>query len=153
MGEDISRVFEYYDRMSRVTESISEVGKYGTEPYATDTPLVQAFGESPKSKTVAALLSEDPDYELNEAGLAKLGGLTHEEVLNLPDYIEDWEKNGLISRNRDEDSGEIIYSMNRHQDAVEHLRKAEKAIVKWWYSQLEGDGGRDVDRDSLMEMI
>ena len=149
MTEDVSRAFEYWDRMSRVTREISKVGEYGAEPYAVGTPLVQAFGESPKAKTMAALLSENPDYQLAEDELARIAGLNHEEVLELPNYIEDWERNGLISRTQDENTGEIIYSMNRHQNTVEHLRSAEESIMEWWYSQLEEDGGHVFENNSM----
>jgi predicted ArsR family transcriptional regulator len=84
------------------------------EIYAEGHALTELFGESAKTKTIAALLSE---VDVNVTDIADLAGLHRTTVY---DHIDDLEALGVVEQIRTV-SGSPLYQINRDSDVAEDI--------------------------------
>ena len=88
------------------------------ETYAEGHALTKLFGESAKTKIIAALLSES-DVDVNVTDIADLAGLHRTTVY---DHIDDLEDLGVVEQTRTV-SGSPMYKINRDSDVAEDIAK------------------------------
>jgi len=86
--------------------------------YAEGHALTKLFGESAKTKIIAALLSES-DVDVNVTDIADLAGLHRTTVY---DHIDDLEDLGVVEQTRTV-SGSPMYQINRDSDVAEDIAK------------------------------
>lgn len=86
------------------------------ETYAEGHALTNLFGESAKTKIIAALLSES-DVDVNVTDIADLAGLHRTTVY---DHIDDLEALGVVEQTRTV-SGSPMYQINRDSDVAEDI--------------------------------
>ncbi|MFO7793782.1 MAG: hypothetical protein R6V35_02290 [Candidatus Nanohaloarchaea archaeon] len=123
-------LFKYWERLNRRYSQIASTGKYGSEALTEGSPMMKVLGNHPKSRAVEALLT-NKGQNLREDELCRYAGLDSKEALKLPEFAEDWEEYGVISRIIDRESGEINYSLNTHSQAVNDLGKAGFSLSRW----------------------
>ncbi|MCG1004899.1 MULTISPECIES: winged helix-turn-helix domain-containing protein [Halobacterium] len=98
--------------------------KTQTETYAEGHALTNLFGESAKTKIIAALLSES-DVDLNVTDIADLAGLHRTTVY---DHIDDLEALGVIEQTRTV-SGSPMYNINRDSDVTEDIAQLHWDLI------------------------
>lgn len=103
-----------------------------SEPYAEDTPLTWMFGDDPKTRIVAALLSER-DRDLNKSDIARLAGISRPSVYG---PIEDLVEKGIVVRTR-EVGNSPMFAINRESAAVRLAAELEEALIEQWYKDRE----------------
>lgn len=100
------------------------------EAFAENTPLTVVFGDSARTKIVAALLSEH-GRDLNVTDIAKLAGVARTTVY---DHIDDLRRLNLVVKTR-EVGGGPMYEINQDSELVKHIM------------MVEGLAGREIDAD------
>ena len=96
------------------------IEKPRNETYAEDTALTKLFGNSPKVKIIAALLSES-DHDLNVNQIAELAGVHRSTVY---DHLEDLVALGVVEKTR-EVSGSQMYRINKDSTVAEDVAQLE----------------------------
>lgn len=91
-----------------------------TETYAEDTALTKLFGNGPKVKIIAALLSES-DHDLNVSQIAELAGVHRSTVY---DHLQDLVEVGVVEKTR-EVSGSQMYRINKDSTIAESVAQLE----------------------------
>ncbi|WP_248516331.1 winged helix-turn-helix domain-containing protein [Salinarchaeum laminariae] len=94
--------------------------KEPTGSYAEGTVLTELFGETPKVKIIAALLSES-DVDLNVTQIAELAGLHRTTVHG---HIDDLRNLEVIEETR-KVGGSPMYRINRESDVAEDVAELE----------------------------
>jgi len=97
----------------------------GTEAYAQDTPLPQAFGDTARIKIIAAMLSEQ-DQDINVTEIARLAGVARSTVY---DHLDDLEEFNLIVQTRDV-GGNPMYEINTDSPIVERVEEIEGLLLR-----------------------
>jgi len=96
------------------------------ERYVDGTPLVELFGDTPRTRFIAAVLSE-PDETLTVDDIEQLSGVE-------PDRIEatahDLEQKGFVTCHRHEDKA-LRCQLETENPAVSSLRNAEEGQVAY----------------------
>lgn len=91
------------------------------ESFASNVPLTEVFGSHPKTKTLAALLSETTDpvthFSVNE--ISRISGVDPESV---EESISDLQSYGLVVETDDLDDEET-YRLNEESSAIGDLRR------------------------------
>ncbi len=124
-------LFKYWERLNRRYDQIAS-GKYESEALVEDSPMMKVLGDHPKSKVLEALLAaEEEGHVLREDELCRYANLDSKHALKLPEYASDWEEYGVISRLVNRDSGEIFYSLNTHNEAVNDFGRAGFSLSRW----------------------
>lgn len=90
------------------------------ETYAEGSALTELFGESAKTKLIAALLSES-DVDLNVTDLADLAGIHRTTVYEHIDNLEDL---GIVERTRTV-GGSPMYQINRDSQIAKDIAQLE----------------------------
>lgn len=98
----------------------TEAKRKEEDTYANGSALTKLFGESAKTKLIAALLSES-DVDLNVTDLADLAGLHRTTVY---EHIEDFEELGVVEQTRTV-SGSPMYKINRDSQVAEDVAQLE----------------------------
>jgi predicted ArsR family transcriptional regulator len=90
------------------------------ETYAEGTALTKLFGDSAKTKLLAALLSES-DVDLNVTDLADLAGVHRTTVY---DHIDDFVELGIVEQTRTV-GGSPMYRIDRDSQVAEDVAQLE----------------------------
>ncbi|MDL5360491.1 hypothetical protein [Halalkalicoccus sp. NIPERK01] len=92
-----------------------------SEAFASDVPLTDVFGSHPKTKLIAALLTETADpvtpFTVNE--ISRISGVDPEMV---EEHVEDLLAYGIVVETDDLD-GEDTYQLDEESDAVDDIRR------------------------------
>ncbi len=94
--------------------------KEKTETYAEDSALTKLFGNNPKVKIIAALLSEN-DRDVTVTDISELAGL-HRTTMY--DHLDDLVDLGVIEKTR-EVRGSPMYRINRDSTVAEDVAQLE----------------------------
>lgn len=90
------------------------------ETYAEDSALTQLFGNNPKVKIIAALLSEN-DRDITVTDISELAGL-HRTTMY--DHLDDLVDLGVVEKTR-EVRGSPMYRINRDSNVAEDIAQLE----------------------------
>lgn len=90
------------------------------DTYAEGSALTQLFGETPKVKIIAALLSES-DTELSVSEIADLAGIHRTTVY---DHLEELGQLGVVDETR-KVAGSQMYRINRDSSVAEDVAQLE----------------------------
>lgn len=99
------------------------------EPYADATPLTWLFGDSPKTKLIAAMLSE-ADKDINISEISRLSGVSRNTVY---EHIDDLVKLNIVIKTREMNGG-TLYQINTNNEIVRDIAKIEQKLVDQWYN-------------------
>lgn len=90
------------------------------ETYAQGTALTKLFGDAPKVKILASMLSES-DHDLNITQIAELAGIHRTTVY---DHLEDLVEIGVVEETRTV-GGSQMYQINKDSKVAEDVAKLE----------------------------
>jgi DNA-binding transcriptional ArsR family regulator len=93
-------------------------------PYAEHSALTDLFGNHPKTKILAALLSESRD--VNVSRIAELAGVSRTTVY---DHIDDLQQLGVVERTR-KVGGSPLYQINKDSAPAKKLAQLEWDLVE-----------------------
>ena len=99
--------------------------------YSEETPLTTLFGESPKSKIIATLLSER-ERDLDITTISRLSNLSRSSTYKHIDELIDF---GLVVQTR-QIGGTKLYSINQENPIIKSISELEMKILK---QQFEHD--------------
>lgn len=91
--------------------------------FAEESALTDLFGDHPKTKILAALLSEARDVNITR--IADLGGMSRSTVYK---HVEDLQDLGVVEQTR-KIGGSPLYQLNRESDVAEKLGQLEWALL------------------------
>ncbi|KOX91444.1 hypothetical protein AMS69_18910 [Haloarcula rubripromontorii] len=97
------------------------------EAYAEDTPLTWAFGDTPKVKIIAALLSE-AERDINISDISRLSGVSRSAIY---EHLDDLVELGVVAQTR-EMGGSTLYQINTENEAVEKIAELESVFLSQW---------------------
>lgn len=97
------------------------------EPYAEDTPLTWALGDTPKVKIIAAMLSE-ADRDINISDISRLSGVSRSAIY---EHLGDLVALNIIEETR-ELGGSTLYQINKDNEVVEKIAEVEAALIQQW---------------------
>lgn len=87
--------------------------------FAEESALTDLFGDHPKTKILAVLLSEARDVNITR--IAELGGMSRSTVYK---HVEDLQELGIVEQTR-KIGGSPLYQLNRESDVAEKLGQLE----------------------------
>lgn len=99
-----------------------------SEPYAEDTPLTWMFGDHPKARIIATLLSEH-ERDLNISDIARLAGISRPSVY---DHLDDLVEKHIVVETR-EVGNSTMFAINRENTAVQLAAEMEETLMEQWY--------------------
>lgn len=97
------------------------------EPYAEGTPLPLIFGDTPKTKIIAALLSE-ASRDINISDIARLAGVSRSAVY---EHLDDLIDLNIVEETR-EMGGSTLYQINTESALVEQIAELEASFLEEW---------------------
>lgn len=92
--------------------------------YAEHSALTDLFGNHPKTKIIAALLSES--HDVNVSRIAELGGMSRSTVY---DHIDDLQELNVVEKTR-KVGGSPLYQINKDSESSKLLAQLEWEIVE-----------------------
>lgn len=92
--------------------------------YAEGTPLTQVFGDSPKTKIIAALLSEY-NRDINISDISRLSGVSRSAIY---DHIDQLVDIGIVKQTR-KMGGSKLYQINTDSEIVQHIADIEAKLA------------------------
>lgn len=94
------------------------------DAYAEATPLTRIFGDTPKTKIIAALLSEY-NRDITISDISDLSGVSRSAIYN---HIDDLVDLGIVKETR-EMGGSTLYQINTDSEIVQRVAEIESIIV------------------------
>lgn len=94
------------------------------KPYAEHSALTDLLGNHPKTKILAALLSES--HDVNVSRIAELAGMSRTTVY---DHIDDLQELNVVEKTR-KVGGSPLYQINKDSKTSEELAQLEWALVE-----------------------
>lgn len=104
------------------------------EAYADETPLTWVFGDHPKVRLIAALLSEK-DRDINVQDLSRMSGLSRDAVYTHLDHLV---TNGIVVQTR-KLGNSPMYQINKEHNAVPLIWEIEQILLDNWYESQRGN--------------
>lgn len=105
------------------------------EPYAEYAALINLFGDHPKTKILAVLLSEGQDINITQ--IASLAGISRSTVY---DHIDDLIELNVVEKTR-EIGGGGLYQINRANDTAKLLAQTEWNLISEYDDTTTGYHG------------
>ena len=93
------------------------------KPYAEGTPLTALFGNHPKTKIIATLLSEK-EHDVNISEIARMSGMARSTVY---EHIDDLVELGVVENTREVSMGQM-YKIAEDDDLVELIDALEWGV-------------------------
>lgn len=103
------------------------------EPYAEYTALIDLFGDHPKTKILAVLLSQGQDINITQ--IASLAGISRSTVYNHIDTLIELD---VVEKTR-EIGGGGLYQINRRNETAKLLAQTEWNLISH-YDDTEQPG-------------
>lgn len=111
-------------------ENVDEDEKEESEPYAEGTPLTSVFGDHPKTRILATLLSEK-EHDVNVSEIARMSGMARSTVY---EHIDDLVDLGIVENTREVSMGQM-YKISEEDDLVQLIDALEWGIN---FREIEG---------------
>lgn len=107
-----------------MSETAPRDDSVGDNAFAEGSVLTRIFGDHPKTKILAALLSE-PDHDLNKSQIADEAGVSRKTVYN---HIQELVDLGFVEETR-MTGGNQMYQINQDDELTQDLAEFEWNLI------------------------